>query len=77
MTIGTSLFLLALGAIFKYAVEDSINGVDLSTIGVILMVVGAIGLIISLFYMAMINRDRGAPGDGTVVRERERVRDRF
>jgi hypothetical protein len=76
MTIGTSLFLLALGAIFKYAIEDSISGVDLGTIGVILMVVGAIGLIISLFYISILNRGRDV-ADGPVVRERERVRDRF
>jgi uncharacterized protein DUF6458 len=76
MTIGTSLFLIALGAIFKYAIEDSIDGVNLGTIGVILMIVGAVGLIISFLYMSMWNRDRGA-ADGTVVRERERVRDRF
>ena len=75
MTIGTSLFLLALGAIFKFAITDSIDGVDLSTIGVILMVVGAVGLIISIFYMSSL-RNRGA-ADGTVVHERERVRDRF
>ena len=74
MTIGTSLLLLAVGAILKYAVEDTIDAVNLGTIGVILMVVGAIGLLISLFWANMFTRDRAAPG-GTVV-ERERVRDR-
>ena len=69
MTIGTSLFLLAVGAILKFAVEDSVSGVDLGTIGVILMVVGIVGLILSFFYLS--TRDRAA---GTVV-ERERVRD--
>ena len=77
MTIGTSLFLLALGAIFKYAIEDSIEGVNLSTIGVILMIVGAVGLLISIFYMTLWNRNRAAPVDEPVVRERERVRDRY
>lgn len=71
MTIGTSLFLLAVGAILKYAVSDSIEGVDLGTIGVILMIVGVVGLVLSFFYMTMWRRDRG---DGTIVRERERER---
>ena len=74
MTIGTSLFLLAVGAILKFAVSDGINGVDLATVGVILMVVGIVGLVFSLFYMTLWSRDRG---DGAVVRERESVRSRF
>jgi len=68
MGIGTSLFLIALGAILKFAVTDAISGVDLSTVGVILMVVGIAGLVISLLY-TMLWRDRA---DGTVVRERYR-----
>jgi hypothetical protein len=48
MGIGTSLFLIAAGAILKYAVTDSISGVDLTTVGLILMIVGVVGLIISL-----------------------------
>lgn len=72
MTIGTSLFLLAVGAILKYAVEDSVDAVDLGAIGVILMIVGVVGLILSFFYLTMW-RDRAARGE-TVV-ERERVRD--
>ena len=45
MTIGGSLFVIALGAILRYAVEDSIKGVDLPTIGLILMLVGLAGLL--------------------------------
>jgi hypothetical protein len=48
MGIGTSLFLIAAGAILKYAVTDSISGVDLTTVGLILMIVGIVGLLISL-----------------------------
>jgi hypothetical protein len=48
MTLGTSLFLLAAGAILRFAVADSIDGVDLSTVGLILMAVGALGLVLSL-----------------------------
>jgi hypothetical protein len=68
MTIGTSLFLVAVGAILKYAVEDSVSGVDIPTVGVILMIVGALGLLLSLLYMAIWSRDRREP---PVVRERE------
>ncbi|HYU60879.1 MAG TPA: DUF6458 family protein [Solirubrobacterales bacterium] len=49
MTIGSSVFLLALGAILRYAVADSIEGVDLSVVGLILMLAGAIGLVVGTF----------------------------
>jgi hypothetical protein len=48
MGIGTSLFLIAAGAILRYAVEDSISGINLETVGLILLIVGVVGLIISL-----------------------------
>jgi hypothetical protein len=52
MGIGTSIFLVAVGAILKFAVTDSVSGIDLATVGVILMVVGIAGLLISLFLIA-------------------------
>jgi uncharacterized protein DUF6458 len=65
MGIGTSLFLIAAGAILRYAVTDSISGVDLTTVGLILMIVGILGLILSLFLMlaprrseTVVSRDR-------------------
>ena len=67
MGIGTSIFLIAVGAILSYAVEDAVSGVDLSTVGVILMVVGVIGLAISLLY-TLIWADRTR--DVGVVRDR-------
>lgn len=51
MTIGSSIFLIALGAILRYAVTDSISGVDLTTIGLILMIAGVVGLLIGLYLM--------------------------
>ena len=48
MYIGGSLVLLAVGAVMSFAVEDRIRGVDLYTAGFIFMVVGALGLLISL-----------------------------
>ncbi len=74
MGIGTSIFLIAVGAILRWGVSDALEGVDLAVIGLILMVVGVIGLLISLFYANLFNRGTAA-GTGTVV-ERERVRDR-
>ena len=50
MTIGTSLLLIAVGAILKYAVTADVSGIDLQTVGVILMLVGILGLILSLLY---------------------------
>ncbi len=50
MRIGGSLFLIAVGAILKWAITDHVNNVNLSTVGVILMVVGAVGLVLSLIY---------------------------
>ena len=55
MAIGTSLFLLAAGAILKFAVEVTFAGIDLEIVGVILMVIGGLGLLLSLF---MMNRSR-------------------
>ena len=48
MGIGASVFLIAIGAILAFAVDVSVSGLDLSTIGVILMVAGAIGLVASM-----------------------------
>jgi hypothetical protein len=48
MTIGTSLFLIAVGAILKWAVTWTVAGIDLHVAGVILIVVGGVGLLIGL-----------------------------
>jgi hypothetical protein len=52
MTIGASIFLIAVGAILKFAVTYTVAGIDIQTVGVILMIAGAIGLILGLFLMA-------------------------
>jgi Domain of unknown function (DUF6458) len=59
MTIGVSLFLIAAGAILKFAVTASVAGIDLQVVGVILMIVGAVGLVLGL--VLMFTRDRRAP----------------
>ena len=70
MTVGGSIFLIAVGAILRYAVTDSISGVDLATIGLILMIAGIVGLVIGLFMYTTGRRE------AVVVRDRERHVDR-
>jgi hypothetical protein len=50
MGVGVSLILIAAGAILTWAVNATVSGVDINTIGVILMVVGIIGLLLSLVF---------------------------
>jgi hypothetical protein len=70
--IGTSIFLIAIGAILYFAVNADISGLEISTVGLILMIVGILGLIISLYLRRGATRRRPAgPGDGPVVRERD------
>jgi hypothetical protein len=73
MALGTSLFLIAVGAILRYAVSDSLEGIDIPTIGLILMIVGIVGMLISLFTMTLWNRDRR----DDVVEERRVRRDPY
>ena len=69
MSIGTSLFLIALGAIFAFAVNRTeLAGVEIDTVGLILMLVGILGLVITLIFFAPW-RERPV-ADRTVVRDR-------
>jgi uncharacterized sodium:solute symporter family permease YidK len=47
MGIAVSLFFIAVGAILAFAVTDTVNGVDLVAVGWILMIVGALGALMS------------------------------
>ena len=70
MGIGVSVFLLAAGAILTYAVDAQTEGINLDTVGIILMIVGAIGLLMSLlFWSSWAAGRRGT--DRVVERERE------
>jgi Domain of unknown function (DUF6458) len=70
MPLGTSIFLIAVGAILRYAVTASVSGINIATVGLILMIVGIAGLVLSIFYMLTWGSRRGA------VVERDRVVDR-
>jgi len=50
MTIGTSIVLIAAGAILKWAVTAHVSGFDIQTAGTVLFVVGLVGLVLSLIY---------------------------
>jgi hypothetical protein len=50
MGIGVSLILIAVGAILTWAVTATVSGVDIVAVGVILMIVGTIGLLLSLVF---------------------------
>jgi len=75
MTIGAGIFLIAVGAILKFATNIHVQGVSVDTIGVILMIAGAVGLILGIFQEFIWSRRRGvAPGE-PAVEERREVRD--
>jgi hypothetical protein len=48
--LGLSLFLIAVGAILAFAVEDTMTGIDIAAVGIILLVVGCVGLLLSLLF---------------------------
>lgn len=56
MKVGPGIALLALGAILAFAVSDNISGIDLTTIGYILMGAGVLGIILGLVLTANANR---------------------
>jgi uncharacterized membrane protein len=79
--IGTSIFLIAVGAILKYAVTANVSGVNLDTVGLILMIVGIVGLLVSIFWMTVWSdrRRHAVVADRAVVADppaRERVVER-
>ena len=72
MTIGGGIFLIAVGAILKFATNVHLQGVSLDTVGVILMIAGAAGLILGFIQQAMQSKGRKADA---MVEERREVRD--
>ena len=68
MELGTSLFLIAVGAILTFAINATVSGIDIATVGIILMIVGILGLVISLYLMSVASR-RGV--DRPVARDRD------
>lgn len=54
-SIGASILLIAVGAVMAYAVTVDTEGFNINTAGVILMIVGAIGLVVSLISMLIVS----------------------
>lgn len=75
MALGSSLFLIAVGAVLAFGVTTSVTGLDLDVIGVVLMVVGAIGLMMTLLFLSSFapfaSSDRVARTRRTEVVDRE------
>jgi hypothetical protein len=58
MGLGVSLILIAVGAILTFAVNATVSGLDINTVGWILMIVGAVGFLLSLMFWS----SWGGPG---------------
>jgi hypothetical protein len=69
MGIGVSVFLLAVGAILTFAVDVTTNGINLDSVGVILMIVGAIGLLMSMLFWSSFAPFAQGPRTETYVRD--------
>lgn len=68
MSIGSSLLLIAAGAILKWAVTAHLNGFDIQTAGTVLLVIGIVGLPLALLYTFWLS-PRGRVEERRVVRE--------
>jgi membrane-bound ClpP family serine protease len=83
MAIGTSIFLLAVGAILRFAVYYSIRGIAIGVVGIVLMIAGALGLLLSFTVLSRTSRRRtvvqsgptAAPGATTTVAREETYSD--
>ncbi|MBX7268247.1 hypothetical protein KIF24_20945 [Micromonospora sp. Llam7] len=75
MGIGTSIFLLALGAILTFAVNASIGGLDLDVVGWILMAAGVLGLILTTLVWGRRRQAVSGPEEPVEYRRVEERRD--
>ena len=66
MTIGASLFLIAAGAILRYAVTAKVDWINLNTTGLVLMIVGALGLVLGIYFSFVRGEPKGRPPPGRV-----------
>jgi cytochrome c oxidase subunit IV len=71
MTFAGAIFLIAVGAILKFATNFHVQGVSIDTVGVILMIAGAAGLVLALFQELIWSRRRRGVEDPAVEERRE------
>ena len=79
MSVAAAILLAAVGAILYFAVDDEISGIDLQTVGLILMIAGAAGFLLTMVLQASgRNRrtERVVEREGRPV-EREDIRERY
>jgi hypothetical protein len=80
MGIGAGVFLVAIGAVLTFAVNATVNGINIQTIGVILMIVGVLGLVIDVAIFAprrrTISTTEGVPAESAGTSRRTVVEDR-
>jgi Domain of unknown function (DUF6458) len=75
MTIGSSIVLMAIGAILKWAVTAHVSGINLQTAGTVLFVLGILGLILSVLYTFVWSRStRTATTRTNVPRDEQTTR---
>jgi hypothetical protein len=72
MTIAAAIFLVAVGAILRYATNIHVEGVSIDTVGLILMIAGVVGLVLSFFQQAIWS-DRIRRREATYPEERREV----
>jgi Domain of unknown function (DUF6458) len=78
LSLGVSVFLLVVGAILTFAVDVTASGFSINAVGIILMIAGALGLVLSLLFWSSFSpyrRGRTVVGGDTVVEERRIERD--
>jgi len=77
MGISLSILLIAIGAILAWAVDAEVSGIDIYVAGIILVIVGSIGLVVSLVFWSSWggfgNRDAAAGGQNKTIVERDRT----
>jgi hypothetical protein len=69
MPLGTSIFLIAVGAILRWAVETTVEGINVHTVGLILLLVGLLGLVLSIMWMLVWSPRRGTARERVVERD--------
>ena len=71
MGIGVSVFLLAVGAILTFAVQVEATGFSINTVGIILMVAGAVGLLMTMLVFGRRDRTVGVAEERVITRDRD------
>lgn len=71
MTIGAAIFITAVGAILRFAVTGDISGLDIHTVGTILIVAGIVGLLVGLALEFSARDRRRTTTERVVERDRD------